>query len=395
VLFIDIDNFKQVNDSLGHDAGDELLKVLAGRLTEVMGADVFRVGGDEFVAVREDLDSRSAEAVAAAVVAALGPPVQIGAHRFPTGASVGLARSEPRADGRRQPDDPQLLLRRSDLALYRAKELGRGQWAAYEPWLQERADRRLTLQQGLREALERQEFEVFYQPVHALSTGALIGAEALVRWVSPAFGVLLPHEFVPLAREAALMPALGEVVLDTVLGDVASGGGSGSGLWVAVNLSEDEVLHPTLSRRLTSQLNAYGVPPERLRLEVTERVVLDPTAREVLNGLAEAGLGMTIEDFGSGPTSLRHLSSFRKLTLKMDRSFLGAVGRPRDDLTILGAMVGLAHELGLTTAAEAITTSRQAEDLMGLGVDEGQGWHFGQAIRWSELVGRDTIGGAP
>jgi diguanylate cyclase (GGDEF)-like protein len=393
VYFIDIDNFKQVNDSLGHDAGDELLQVLAGRLTEVMGADVFRVGGDEFVAVREDLDGRSSEAVAAAVVAALGPPVQIGAHRFPTGASVGLARSERRSDGRRQPDDPQLLLRRADLALYRAKELGRAQWAAYEPWLQERADRRLTLQQGLREAIEHREFEVFYQPVHELATGALVGAEALVRWVSPTFGVLLPHEFVPLADEAALMPTLGEVVLDTVLADMAGGGGGG--LWVAINLSQDEVLHPTLARRLTGQLTACGVPPERLRVEVTERVVLDPTAREVLNGLARAGLGMTIEDFGSGPTSLRHLSSFRKLTLKMDRSFLGAAGRPRDDFTILAAMVELAHELGLTTAAEAITTPRQAEDLLGLGVDEGQGWHFGQAIRWSELIARDTAGTAP
>jgi EAL domain-containing protein (putative c-di-GMP-specific phosphodiesterase class I) len=146
---------------------------------------------------------------------------------------------------------------------------------------------------------------------------------------------------------------------------------------------------------VTGQLNAFGVPPERLRLEVTERVVLDPTAREVLNGLADAGLGVTIEDFGSGPTSLRHLSSFRKLTLKMDRSFLGAAGRPRDDFTILAAMVELAHELGLTTAAEAITTPRQAEDLLGLGVDEGQGWHFGQAIRWSELIARDTAGTAP
>jgi diguanylate cyclase (GGDEF)-like protein len=386
VFFIDIDNFKRVNDSLGHEAGDELLQVLAERLIGVMGADVFRVGGDEFVAVREDLDGRSAEAVAAAVVASLGPPVQIGAHRFPTGASVGLARSERRADGPRQPDDPQLLLRRADLALYRAKELGRAQWAPYEPWLQERADRRLTLQQGLRDAIEDREFEVFYQPVHALGTGDLVGAEALVRWVSPTFGVLLPHEFVPLANEAALMPAIGEVVLEAVLADLRD---DDRRLWVSVNLSEDEVLHPAVAPRLVERLEACGVEPGRLRVEVTERAVLEPTAREVLNQLAARGLGICIEDFGSGPTSLRHLSSFSDLTLKMDRSFLGASGRQRDDLTILAAVVDLAHELGLRCAVEAITTAAQAEDLRGLGVDEGQGWHFGQAVRWSELTGRD------
>ena len=392
VFFIDIDNFKRVNDSLGHDAGDELLRILAERLTGVLGTDVFRVGGDEFVAVREDLDGRSAEAVAAAIVAALGPPVQIGAHRFPTGASVGLARSERRADGARQPDDPQLLLRRADLALYRAKELGRAQWAPYEPWLQERADRRLTLQQGLRDAIERREFEVFYQPVHALGTGALVGAEALVRWVSPAFGVLLPHEFVPLANEAALMPAIGQVVLDSVLADLRGGD---RGLWVAINLSEDEVLHPAMAGRLVGRLDACGVEPQQLRVEVTERVVLDPTARDVLNHLASSGLGICIEDFGSGPTSLRHLSSFNDLTLKMDRSFLGAPGRQRGELTILAAVVDLAHELGLRCAAEAITTARQAEDLEGLGVDEGQGWHFGQAVRWNELNRGCAAGEAP
>ncbi len=384
VFFIDIDNFKGVNDSLGHDSGDDLLQVLADRLVGVLGADVFRVGGDEFVAVREDLDGRSAEAVAAAIVAALGPPVQIGAHRVPSGASVGMARSEPRQDGDRRPDDPHLLLRRADLALYRAKELGRGQWAAYEPWLQERADRRLSLQQGLHEALADGQIEVFYQPVVHLRSGELAGAEALVRWVSPAFGVLLPHEFVPLAHEAALMPAIGEQVLHTVLGHMA--GSPGEHLWVAVNLSEDEVVHPGTVERFRCALADSGVDPTRLHVEVTERIVLDPAARSVLNALADLGIRICIEDFGSGPTSLRYLSGFSALTLKIDRSFLGAIGRSRDDRTILAAVVDLAHELGLGVAAEAITTERQAEELLEMGIEEGQGWHFGQAVRWPELL---------
>ena len=385
VFFIDIDNFKDVNDTLGHEAGDQLLHVLADRLMGVLGHDVFRIGGDEFVAVREDLDPRSAEAIAAAIVAALGPPVPLGPHRVPSGASVGLARSEIRADGNRRRDEPQLLLRRADLALYRAKELGRGQWASYEPWLQERADRRLALQQGLRSAITAGQLDVVYQPIVDLHTGSTVGAEALVRWVSPTFGILLPLEFLPLAEEADLMPALGEHVLSAVVDRLATSEVPG---WVSVNLSAAELLHPELVERVARHLRLGGVAPQRLRVEVTEAVVLDPAVRGVLGQLAAMGVRTCIEDFGTGPTSLRYLSGLSDLTLKMDRSFLGGLGRSHDERVVLAAVTDLAHDLALRVGVEAVTTERQAEELRRLGVEEAQGWLLGEPVAWSRLMDR-------
>jgi diguanylate cyclase (GGDEF)-like protein len=390
VFFIDVDNFKRVNDSLGHDAGDELLQLLAARLTGVMGTDVFRIGGDEFVAVREDLDSSSAEAVAAALVAALGPSVQIGAHSFPTGASVGLARSETRADGPRTPDDHQLLMRRADLALYRAKELGRAQWAPYEPWLQDRADRRLGLQRDLDQAIDRHEFEVLYQPVHSLATGKPLGAEALLRWVSPEFGVIIPHEFEPLVNETALRTAMFDARFDLVLADLAEE--PHGELWIAFGMDEEELAHPGIAARLLGDLAASGVDPTRMRIETSEQAVLSPAVREALDELVEGRVRICIKGFGTGPSSLSFLSRFTALTLKLDRSLLGSLGPESSDLRVLTAVVELAHELGLGCAADAIATSRQAAELRRLGVDEGQGWHFGPAMRWNELTTTGPFG---
>jgi diguanylate cyclase (GGDEF)-like protein len=381
VYFIDIDNFKEVNDSLDHAAGDTLLRVLAERLTGVLGNEVYRVGGDEFVAVREDLDLNAAEALAAGVVAALGPPVRIGTHGVLSGASVGLARSELREDRGRRPDEPELLLRRADLALYRAKELGRGQWAAYQPWLQERADRRLAIQRGLPAALAGGQLEVHYQPIVSLVTGGMLGAEALARLATDRFGMLMPGEFLPLAQEAGLLAEVRSQVLARVVGRLATSDIA----WLAVNLAASEPVPAELPGQILDALSAAGVDPSRLRLEVTETTVLDPGSRVRLAHLAEAGVQVCIEDFGTGPTSLRHLSGMGDLTLKLDRSFIAGLGRGHDDRLVIAAVVDLAHDLALRVGVEAVTTLHQAEDLRALGVEEAQGWVFGQPVPWDRL----------
>ncbi len=375
VFFIDIDNFKEVNDSLGHEAGDTLLKILAERLTDVLGGEVYRVGGDEFVAVREDLDVTRAQTVAEAAVAALSPPVQIGLHRVSSGTSVGVARSSLRTDGNRGPDDAQLLMRRADLALYRAKELGRSQWAGYEPWLQDRADQRLTLQQNLRRSIDERELGLQFQPIIDLETNTVVGAEALVRWSTNDYGMLLPADFIPLFAEAGLMPQLGTLVFEEAL--AALGKTARFEGFIAVNLSREESTMPTVLTSMLSALKASNTEPSRLRLELTERNVLDPAARRLIQQATASGIGVCIEDFGTGPTSLRHLADFDNLTLKMDRSFLGPFGRKHDDQVILRAVSELADGLGFTVAAEAVASARQTQVLVDLGVKQAQGWYFG------------------
>ncbi len=389
VFFIDLDNFKNVNDALGHDAGDRLLVELALRLTDVLGSDVYRIGGDEFIAVREDLDPGRAEAVASALVAALSPPVPIDGRQVAAAASIGLARSTPRNDegGDRRPDDGPALLRRADLALYRAKELGRGRWASYDSWLQERADRRLRLQQGLHHALERGEFEVRYQPIVELATRQVVGAEALVRWNSPEYGLLLPEEFLPIAAEAGLLPAIGRSVLELTVGHLRHARlRSGELLWVAVNLSSQEVAHPGLVDDISQVLALRGVAPHRVRLEIDEGVVMDRGAAGVLDQLVALGVGLTVQDFGTGPSSLRLLGRYPAPTIKVDRSFVAGLGRRRDDRVILEAVADLAADLGLVFVAEGVTQETQAAELWQLGAVRAQGWLFGQAVPWDRFA---------
>lgn len=400
VFFIDIDNFKEVNDSLGHVAGDTLLQILAQRLTDVLGGEVYRVGGDEFIAVREDMDLAGIEGLAEQIVEALNPPVQIGLHRVPSGTSVGVARSTVRTDGNRNPDDAQLLLRRADLALYRAKELGRSQWAGYEPWLQDRADQRLTLQQNLKRSIDEQQLGLQFQPIVDLETNTVVGAEALVRWTTNDFGMLLPAEFIPLFAEAGLMPQLGTLVFQKALTALAEATMFTG--FISVNLSREESAVPTVLTSMLSALDATHTDPSRVRLEVTERNVLDPSARRMIRQATASGIGVCIEDFGTGPTSLRHLADFDNLTLKMDRSFLGTFGRNHDDKVILRAVSELAEGLAFTVGAEAVASARQAEVLRDLGVKQAQGWFFGLPgdldlidTERSDELDRASTGGSP
>ncbi|MFM7063285.1 MAG: putative bifunctional diguanylate cyclase/phosphodiesterase, partial [Actinomycetes bacterium] len=390
LFYIDVDHFKSVNDGLGHEGGDELLVGIGERLRNVLGEHVFRLGGDEFVAVREDLDRAQSEAVAAALVAAMEQPVHVLGRPLRAAVSVGLARSEvrrapdPSADSgwpARRPDSPESILRRADLALYRAKELGRGRWATYDPWLQQRADRLLQMQQGLHRAVAQHEFDVYFQPVVDLTTRRTTGAEALVRWRSPDHGLVLPNDFLPAATHAGLLPEIGRLVIEAVecrLDEV------GDALSVSVNLSPAELSHPAIVARLLTA--ADHAPPGRLWVGVHEASVVDDTTGRTLRTLREHGVKVVVEGFGAGPSSLRHLADYPADAIAVDRSFVDGLDTEVHDTTIVEAVARLGQELGLLLAAQGVTDERQADRLTGMGYRQATGWLFGRPMPWPDFT---------
>ena len=390
VFYIDVDHFKSVNDGLGHEGGDELLVEIADRLRNVLGDSVFRLGGDEFVAVREDLDREQSEAVAAALVAAMEQPVHVLDRRLRAAVSVGLARSEVRRQPEpatesgwptRRPDSPESLLRRADLALYRAKELGRGRWAAYDPWLQQRADRHLQMQQGLHRAVANHEIDVYFQPVVDLSDRRVAGAEALVRWRSPDHGLVLPNDFLPAAANAGLLPQIGRLVIDAVEAKLAE---VGERVSISVNLSAPELSHPSVVARLVQA--AERAPAGRLWVGVPEESVVDDTTSRTLRQLREHGVMVVVEGFGAGPSSLRHLADYPADAIAVDRSFVDGLGAEEYDTKIVEAVAQLGLELGLVLAAQGVTDERQAVQLAELGYQNATGWLFGRPMPWADFT---------
>jgi diguanylate cyclase (GGDEF)-like protein len=401
VFFIDLDNFKGINDSLGHDTGDRLLGELAVRLTDVLGPDVYRIGGDEFIGVRADLDTERAEAMAAALVAALRPPMAVDGRPVTAAASVGLARSTVRrGPDRGERDTADALLRRADLALYRAKELGRGRWAAYDPWLQDRADRRLELQQGLRTAVEARRLEVVFEPVVALPARRVVGAATQLRWETAGRGVLDHAEIMSVAEEAGLRHRLLDAVLDEIgprLADMAS---HGDPCTVSVAVGADDVARPELVERLAALVGTTGGSPGRLQVEVPEQAVADDRTAEALDGLVALGVGLVVTGFGNGPSSLRRLARYPASAIEVDRSFISGIGLRRDDRLILEAVGRLAAELGLELVADGVTTEVQASELETLGAARASGPLFGSPVPWDEFrsvrpSGPRPVGPAP
>jgi EAL domain-containing protein (putative c-di-GMP-specific phosphodiesterase class I) len=242
----------------------------------------------------------------------------------------------------------------------------------------------LSLQQNLQQGLDRDEFGVVYQPVVELATGRVLGAEALVRWNTDEFGTLLPQEFLPLFAEGGLMEDLGNVVFQKAVADLA-GLAEFEG-FLSVNLSREELVSPDLLQRLNHMLATHEVPTERIRLEMTERDVLNQRIRSTMSTASEMGFGICIEDFGTGPTSLRHLAEFTGLSLKMDRSFLRSFGRDKSDQVILRAVTDLADELGFVVGVEAVTSVQQRDSVLRLGVTQAQGWYFGRPGNLSEAA---------
>jgi len=387
VLFIDLDQFKQINDSFGHGVGDELLVAVAARLTERMRlVDMLaRLGGDEFVCLMERLPGEDdAAAAAGEIIDAIEPVFRLGGHELFLSASVGISLF-PR-DGASVLE----LLRNADTAMYRAKASGRGQFHFYTPEMTRHAQQRMRMENLLRRALEQQEFAVCLQAQVDTRNGALVGAEALVRWHSPELGMVMPSLFIPLAEESGLIVPLGAWVLRETCRQVRRWQESGFTLPTAsVNVSVRQLERPEFAGMLRAILEETGMDPARLKLELTESVLMGVgDASGELRRLRELGVGLAIDDFGTGYSSLSYLKRLPVQQLKIDRSFVVGIGHNPGDEAIIRTIMQLATSLEFEVVAEGVETAEQAAFLAALGCQRLQGKLHGEALAPDEFRSR-------
>ena len=391
VLFLDLDNFKDVNDDLGHAIGDELLRLVAARLGHCLrGEDILaRLGGDEFAVLLEGITTpEQAAEVAQRMVGAVAAPFVLDGHAVLVGTSVGIALCTSTDAGAQ----PALLLRQADIALYRAKAEGRGVCCFFETGMYTALHRRKEMERDLRRALAEGGLEVHYQPMVALTPPRTVGAEALVRWWHPEYGVLPPAEFIPLAESAGLIDELGAWVLRTACARAAGW----KGLCLAVNLSPEQVRRPGLVELVLDVLAETGLPANRLQLEITEGLLLHDTAATLttLGRLREIGVAIVLDDFGTGYSSLSYLRRFPFNKLKVDRSFVASMTADAGAAAIAQAVITLGHCLAMRVNAEGIETEEQLSLLRAMGCDEGQGYLLGQpgpAKAFERMVMRDCV----
>ncbi len=387
ILFLDLDGFKVVNDSLGHATGDRLLVAAANRLASALRAGdlLARFGGDEFaVLVEHAITSDEAVRMAQRLLTTLEPPVALDGYEAVVSASIGVAVSSLDLS---EPGD---VLRAADIALYRAKAIGKGSIAIFDPGADQPALGRLERETALRHAVEREELRIAYQPVIHLATGAVAGVEALVRWERPGCGLLLPEEFVPLAEETGLIVPIGTWMRAEACRAIRAWRErypSDPPLRLNLNLSLPEFRQPTLSRDLACLLKATDLPPDGLTLELTETVATtDPeAARATLRDVTALGVRLAIDDFGTGYASLSALKRFPVDELKVDRSFVAGLGQQQEDTAIVRATIGVAKALGLRVTAEGVETADQVERLRELGCDWGQGFFFAPPLAAADL----------
>ena len=380
-VMIDLDRFKAVNDSLGHPVGDRLLGRVAQRLGQLMSPNelVGRLGGDEFaIVVRDASDARRVELLARRAIEAISVPYEIDQNTLHIGASIGIAYGPH--DGR----TAETLIRSSDLALYRSKDAGGGVFNAYKPQLHAQAEERRVLEMALRKALANDELSLNYQPVVAAKTGALLGFEALLRWIHPTLGEISPGKFIPLAEETRLIAPIGEWVLRTACQEAAQWADP---VRVAVNVSPEQLLNPAFVTVVASTLASSGLSPERLELEMTESVFMreGTCATQVLERILELGVRLSLDDFGTGYSSLGYLSRTRFSTIKIDRSFVqGASKNKPEAIAIIRAVVALAHSLNMATTAEGVETEAEHRLITELGCTKVQGYYFGRPLPEAE-----------
>jgi len=380
LLHVGLDHFKSINDTLGHRTGDQLLAAVAKRLAMCTGEAAFlaRLGGDEFAVVQVSAGGRLPSALAERVLAALEAPFELEEHVTTIGASIGVASTDASLV------DFGELWRRADMALDAAKRQGGGIYRFFAPEMDVAMQLRRKLKQDLRAALAGGEFSVVYQPIAALETGALVTVEALLRWNHPLRGTVPPSEFIPIAEEMGAIGMLGEWALNEACAAAATWPRS---IHVAVNLSPLQLKQSGLVLSVVGALNRNALAPSRLELEITESALLAESAatRAALRELRAVGIQLSLDDFGTGFSSLRSLRAFPVDKIKIDKSFVGDIGRKADSAAIIRAVIGLAHDLGLKTAAEGIETEGQLQWLALHGCTQGQGHFISAALGTDEI----------
>ncbi len=388
-MFVDLDNFKFVNDTLGHHAGDDLLVAISERLRACLRPEdtLARLGGDEFAVLLEDLaEEGEATRVAKRIVEQLRDPFALGNQEVFVTPSIGIALNSPGQDS------PEGLLRNADLAMYWSKKEGKARYQLFEPSIEAQSTQRMRLEHDLRRALEREEFVVHYQPVVGADSGRIMGMEALVRWEHPERGLVLPDEFVPLAEETGLIVPIGKRVLREACRQAKEWQErypSDLPLMVGVNLSARELEHPDLVEEAEGALRDSGLDPRTLTLEITESAVVKDEEHNIdaLRRLGALGVRFALDDFGTGYSALAYLRRLPVGLLKLDRSFLQRLGEDEAEVKVLlSGVIGIASGLGLYVLAEGVETPEQLALVRSLGCDLAQGNYFSEPLP-SEALG--------
>ncbi len=387
VLFCDLDRFKIINDTLGHNVGDHLLKEMARRLQECVrsGDTVARLGGDEFVVLLTDMAStEGVGAIAHKIIESLGQPLHLEGQEIYVTASIGISLYPTDST------DPDTLLKQADVAMYRAKELGKNGYQFYSPMMDAKHTQRLGLESAMRHALARQEFRVYYQPLVDLASGRIIGAEALIRWQHPTLGMIMPLDFLPLAEETGLIIPIGNWVLHTACVQARVWAASGHPVRMAVNLSNRQYRQDDLLGVIRNILENTGLAPTSLEIELTEEIVMRNMkhSEALLENIRAMGVTLAIDDFGTGYSSLGHLRRFPTQTVKVDRSFITDLPGNVDAAAITEAIISMAHKLKREVIAEGVETEAQRAFLQEQGCDVMQGYLFSPPVpaeEWDAL----------
>ncbi|WP_444996077.1 EAL domain-containing protein [Aliikangiella sp. IMCC44359] len=384
IFFIDLDRFKRINDTLGHDVGDLLLSKVAKILIDSVREDdtVARIGGDEFVVMLEDIDGLSAiSRIALGIIEKMKNPIKLHENQIAISPSIGIAIYPNNGF------DPEQLLKHADIAMYHAKKAGRNNFQYYESSMNKTAHNRLLLENKLRRGLDNNEFYLVYQPQYDITTGQLIGMEGLARWKTIDNEIITPSEFIPLAEDLGLIITMSEKLLTQAISNLSQWHEKGISVALAFNLSARHLHHYDLIEFLDQLLIKYPIKPELLEFELTESVLMEDTSRAqmLFDKLAERGIELALDDFGTGYSSLRYLSQLPIKKLKIDRSFVSKIGESKDDEAIIHTIISLAKSLKLKTVAEGIETKEQLDFLKAAGARDAQGYYFSKPLALSEI----------